>query len=124
MAQRIPRIAGPALAAALMFFLARPAAAAGPFRCCLDWLCGPPASLPVGSPTYGYNTTIWEPWTPAAGCAVGQPVTLTPPISDGPWSAALPIRPDKLVGATPTITDQAGPPDPRPAASPYDPVRR
>lgn len=92
MARNITKAFPAVLAAALFFFLTRPASAGCSPCGCMGWCSAPRPSFPTGSPCFGYNKTVWQAW-PAA-CTNAQPATLAQPVPADAPAADSASRPD------------------------------
>ena len=92
MARSVTKAVPTALVAALLLFLTRPVSAACPLCGCMNWFSPPRPSLPVGSPSFGYNKTAWQTWPDA--CAAAQPAILAQPVAIDAPAAGAASRPD------------------------------
>jgi hypothetical protein len=121
-----------ALAAALSLFLTRSVSAACPLCGCMSWFCPPRPSLPVGSPSFGYNKTVWQTWPEF--CAAPQPAILAHPITvDAPvanatsrpddWANTRPNAGGSLLEISPTETKLTPSQSAVAGESPYNAVR-
>ncbi len=132
MARILTKAVLPALAVALLLSLARPVSAECRLCGCMSWFHPPQPSLPIASPSFGYNKTVWQTW-PAA-CSAAQPALSAHPVGvDGPtakttsgpdeFAHARPNTSGGLLQLTPLETKLTSTPSADSADSPYHPIR-
>lgn len=132
MAGILTKAVPPALAVALLLFLARPVSAECRLCGCMSWFHPPQPSLPVASSSFGYNKTVWQTWPEA--CSAAQPAILAHPVAvdafttdatshPDEWAHTNPNASGRLLQLTPAETKLTPSQSTDVGDSPYHPVR-